>query len=84
MALAQLQSIADEACERWPLTGLTLVHRVGVLELGDASVLVAVASGHRAESFAACRYVIETLKQRVPIWKKEHYRAGEPRWIGAE
>ena len=84
MAATQLEAIAAEAADRWPLSGLRIVHRLGTLEIGDVSVVVAVASGHRAESFAACRFAIEALKARVPIWKKEHYRAGEARWIGSE
>lgn len=84
MAIAKMRAIALEATQRWPLTGLTLVHRIGTLEIGEVSVAVLAASGHRAESFDACRYVIEALKHEVPIWKQEHYAQGDPRWIGAE
>lgn len=84
MAEAQMRRIADDTLARWTLTGVAIVHRVGRLEIGDAAVLVAAASAHRAESFAACRHMIETLKHDVPIWKHEHYGEGDPRWIGSE
>jgi molybdopterin synthase catalytic subunit len=57
------------------------VHRLGVLEVGEASVVVAAGGAHRDEAFAACRYVIEELKRRVPIWKREHYATGETGWV---
>ncbi len=76
MALPLMQQIAADARRRWPVTDLRLVHRLGRLEIGDSSVAVAVASPHRAEAFAACRFAIDTLKARVPIWKKEYYADG--------
>ena len=76
MALALMEEIAAETRRRFPVTAVRLVHRLGPLEIGDASVAVAVASAHRAEAFAACRYAIDTLKAKVPIWKKEHYADG--------
>jgi molybdopterin synthase catalytic subunit len=76
MALPLMEEIAAETRERYPVSGVCLVHRLGRLEIGEASVAVAVASPHRAEAFAACRFAIDALKARVPIWKKEHYADG--------
>ena len=82
MALALMQEIADELQQRWPVTNVRLVHRLGRLEIGEPSVAVAVTAAHRAEAFAACRHAIDTLKATVPIWKKEFYADGS-RWIGS-
>jgi molybdopterin synthase catalytic subunit len=76
MALRLMEEIAAETRERYPVSEVRLVHRLGRLEIGEASVAVAVASPHRAEAFAACRFAIDTLKAKVPIWKKEHYADG--------
>jgi molybdopterin synthase catalytic subunit len=76
MALPLMQQIAGDARGRWPVTEVRMVHRLGRLEIGEASVAVAVASPHREEAFAACRFAIDTLKARVPIWKKEYYADG--------
>jgi len=76
MALPLMEEIAAEARRRWPVTAITIVHRLGRLEIGEASVAVAVVSPHRAEAFAACRYAIDTLKATVPIWKREFYADG--------
>lgn len=76
MALGLMEEIAAEARRRFRVSAVRLVHRLGRLEIGEASVAVAVASPHRAEAFAACRYAIDTLKAKVPIWKKEHYADG--------
>jgi molybdopterin synthase catalytic subunit len=81
MALPLMQEIATDARRKWPVTDVRLVHRLGRLEIGDPSVAVAVASPHRAEAFAACRFAIDTLKARVPIWKKEYYADGSA-WLG--
>lgn len=75
MAEAECARIVAEAHARWPAR-VALAHRVGALEIGDAAVVVAAAAAHRDEAFAACRYVIEEVKQRVPIWKKEFYADG--------
>jgi molybdopterin synthase catalytic subunit len=80
MALAVMEEIEAEARRRWPVTDLRLVHRLGRLEVGEASVAVAAAAPHRAEAFAACRFAIDTLKAQVPIWKKEFYADGAV-WI---
>ncbi|MFI5008218.1 MAG: molybdenum cofactor biosynthesis protein MoaE [Solirubrobacterales bacterium] len=80
MALSLMERIGAEAREKWPITDLRMVHRLGRLEIGEASVAVAVASPHRAEAFAACRFLIDTLKAQVPIWKKEYYADGSA-WL---
>jgi molybdopterin synthase catalytic subunit len=80
MALPLMEGIAAEARRRWPVTDVRIVHRLGTLGIGEASVAVAVASPHRDEAFAACRYAIDTLKQTVPIWKKEFYADGSA-WL---
>jgi molybdopterin synthase catalytic subunit len=77
MALPLMEKIAAEVRERWRITEVRIVHRLGRLEVGDASVAVAVTSPHRREAFEACRYAIDTLKATVPIWKKEFYADGE-------
>ena len=71
MAEREMTKIAEEAAERWPGTRVAIAHRVGRLEIGDAAVVVAAASAHRNEAFLACRFAIDTLKERVPIWKRE-------------
>ena len=71
MALAKLEQCLAEARERWPVQDAAVVHRLGALGLGDVAVSIAVAAGHRGEAFAACAYVIDRVKQIVPIWKKE-------------
>lgn len=80
MALPLMEEIAAETARRFPVTDVRMVHRLGALAVGDASVAVAVASPHRDEAFAACRYAIDTLKQTVPIWKKEFYADGSA-WL---
>jgi molybdopterin synthase catalytic subunit len=82
MALAVLDQIADEIGERFGVEGLAIVHRTGEVPLGEASVLIVAAAEHRAAAFDACRYAIEELKARAPIWKQERYRDGSV-WVGA-
>src|SRR5207247_4484283 len=72
--------IGEEAHERWPGVRLALHHRIGRLQIGDASVAIAAASPHRADAFAACRYAIERVKQIAPIWKHEFFEGGDV-WI---
>ena len=81
MALAELQRIADEAAERWPGARVAVAHRLGTLAVGELSVAIAVSHPHRAPAFEACRHVIEELKRRVPIWKREHYADGTRAWV---
>ncbi len=75
-----MEEIAAETARRFSVTDVRLVHRLGRLEIGEASVAVAVSSPHRAEAFAACRFAIDTLKAQVPIWKKELYADGSE-WL---
>ena len=77
-----LARLVDEACARWTLLDVTVIHRVGRLLPGDPIVLVAVASQHRGEAFAACEYIMDALKTRAPFWKKEETAEGE-RWVEA-
>ena len=79
-ALKAFERIGAEAAERWPEARLAIHHRIGRVDIGDASVAIAAASPHRAEAFAACRYAIERIKQIAPIWKHEHFAGGEV-WI---
>jgi molybdopterin synthase catalytic subunit len=76
LAVKSFARIDEEAGERWPSIGLAIHHRIGRLEIGEASVVIAAASPHRAEAFAACRYAIERIKQIAPIWKHEHFEGG--------
>jgi molybdopterin synthase catalytic subunit len=82
MAIKQLNQLAIEAQSRWPIAKLAMVHRKGVLAIGDVAVVVVVSTPHRAASFEACQWLIDTLKQVVPIWKKEFYEDGEV-WVAA-
>lgn len=76
MALSQMQALAAEAVERFGVRDIAIVHRLGRLEIGDTSILIAVASAHRGVTFDACRWLIDTLKKQVPIWKKEFFVDG--------
>jgi molybdopterin synthase catalytic subunit len=80
LAVRALDRIVGEIRERWPSAVLAVHHRIGRLEIGEASVAIAAASPHRADAFAACRYAIERVKQMVPIWKHEYFEAGDV-WI---
>jgi molybdopterin synthase catalytic subunit len=81
MAERELAAICAEAEARWPGAAVACEHRVGALQLGDAAVVVAAAHAHRGAAFDACRFVIEELKGRVPIWKREHYADGSAEWV---
>ena len=81
MAEREMRSIADEARARFGTGAIHVVHRVGMLEIGEASVAIAVASPHRGEAYEASRYVIEQLKRRVPVWKREGYVDGGTEWV---
>ncbi|MCL1598817.1 MAG: molybdenum cofactor biosynthesis protein MoaE [Actinomycetia bacterium] len=80
VAEAKIDEIVAEAFERWPLLRVAAVHRTGTLGIGESAVMVAVSSGHRTDAFPAARYVIDELKSRVPIWKKEHWPGGAE-WV---
>ena len=83
MADQKLAEIADEMRDRWGIEDIAIAHRLGKLEIGDISLVVAVASPHRADAFAACQYSVDRIKQIVPIWKKEFFEDGEV-WVGNE
>jgi molybdopterin converting factor subunit 1 len=83
MAEEVMRDIADEARAKWPLHGVAILHAVGTLEVGEPTVVTACSAPHRDEAFEACRYLIDEVKRRVPIWKKEAGPQGE-RWVGME
>ena len=82
MALKKMQQIADQAASRWPIQKVAVVHRKGSLQIGDAAVVIAVSTPHRKASFEACEFIIDTLKEVVPIWKKEIFEDGAV-WVAA-
>ena len=84
LAVREGERIAAEACERFGVTHVLCVHRVGALAIGDLAVWVGVSAPHRDEAFRACRYVIDEVKHRVPVWKKEHYVNGDSGWVNCE
>jgi molybdopterin synthase catalytic subunit len=81
MALKEMKKLAAEANSKWELTGCSLVHKVGTVGVGEASVAIAVSSAHRDSSFAAGRWLIDQLKIAVPIWKQEHWADGSTAWV---
>jgi len=83
MAVAEMRKIGVEAQQRWPIERIAMVHRIGVVPVGEASVVIAVSAAHRQAAFAACHFAIDRLKEVVPIWKKEHFEGGDV-WIGAQ
>lgn len=82
MAERELAAVVSEAAERWQVVDLVCEHRIGSLTLGEASIAIAAAHPHRAQAFDACRQVIEEVKRRVPIWKRERYVDGAWEWVG--
>ena len=83
MALLEMEKIAKYAIKKWELKKAIIHHREGKLAIGDTAVVIAVSSTHRKRAFEACRYIIDTLKKSVPIWKKEIYENGEE-WVSAK
>jgi len=83
MALKQMEELAEQALTRFQVRDVAMAHRLGRLEIGESSVLIVVASAHRAAAFDACRWMIDTLKKTVPIWKKEHFEDGAV-WAAGE
>ena len=81
MANAEIARILDEVHTRWPDARVTLQHRLGLVPVGEASIGIAAAAQHRDAAFAACRYVIEEIKQRLPVWKKELHADGTATWV---
>jgi molybdopterin synthase catalytic subunit len=80
MAVKEMRKLAEEVCDRWPVARISIHHRKGTLHIGQAAVIIAVACPHRKEAFEACKYTIDTLKERVTIWKKEIFEDGEE-WV---
>jgi MoaE-MoaD fusion protein len=83
MALSEMRKLASEAIAKWKIVRIAIAHRIGVVEIGETSVAIAVSAAHRGEAFEACRFAIDRLKEVVPIWKKEHFEGGEI-WIGCQ
>lgn len=81
MAERELAAIASEAAEQWSTDDIIVEHRTGQLGLGDISVAIAVAHPHRGPAYEASRYIIEELKKRLPVWKREHYADGSAEWV---
>jgi molybdopterin synthase catalytic subunit len=82
MAIAEMEKIVKQVYDQWPVQKVLIHHRTGILEVGEVPVIIAVSAAHRAAAFEACRYIIDTLKQTVPIWKKEVFEDGEV-WVAA-
>ena len=82
MASMELSKIVVQAKQKWPLLKVVVHHRVGILEIGEVPVVIAISTPHRTAGFEACQYIIDTLKQTVPIWKKEYFDDGEV-WVSA-
>ena len=83
MAERKLRQVAEEMASRWPITDIAIAHRIGHLEIGETSLVVAVSSPHRKEAFDACQQTVDRIKEVVPIWKKEVWEGGET-WIEGE
>ena len=81
MAIAQMRDLAARARGLWPILKLVLMHRVGRVKVGEASVIIAVATAHREDAFEACRWLIDTLKKEVAVWKKEVWEDGSVSWV---
>jgi molybdopterin synthase catalytic subunit len=84
LVVAEGNRVLAEALEKFPYLQARCVHRVGMLEIGDCAVWIGVAAKHRDEAFKACRYIIDEIKVRLPIWKKEHYADGDSGWVNCE
>jgi molybdopterin synthase catalytic subunit len=84
LAVKEGERIIADALRRFPVKHALCIHRMGSLKLGELAVWVGVSSAHRGEAFEACRFIIDEVKHRVPIWKKEHYRSGDSGWVNCE
>ncbi|MBI5917636.1 MAG: molybdenum cofactor biosynthesis protein MoaE [Bacteroidetes bacterium] len=82
MAIAEMRKIAEQAKTKFPIEKIAIHHRTGTLDIGDAAVVIAVSTPHRQAAFGACQFIIDTLKETVPIWKKEFFEDGEV-WVAA-
>ena len=83
LAIKEGENILAEATAKFPILSAECVHRTGLLQIGDIAIQVTVTAGHRKEAFEACQYIVDEVKSRVPIWKKEHYVDGATEWINA-
>lgn len=84
LAIKKMTEILEQAAAKWKIEACSIVHRVGTVELGEASIAVAVSSPHRGDSFEAGRWLVDTLKTEVPIWKREHWADGSQEWVHPE
>lgn len=84
MALSKMETLAAQACKQWPVVKVSIVHRIGVVEIEAASIAVAVSSAHRAPAFEAASWLLERLKHEVPIWKREIWADGQEEWVHPE
>jgi molybdopterin synthase catalytic subunit len=84
LAVKEGERIVATACARFPVKHALCIHRIGVLQISDMAVWVGASSAHRGEAFDACRFIIDEVKHRVPIWKKEHYQNGDSGWVNCE
>lgn len=84
IAKKELATIRDEAFANYPIEAVEIIHRIGRLRVGENILLIVVGAGHRKEAFAACEYILERIKQSVPIWKKEFGKDGSERWVPGE
>lgn len=82
MAISEMEKIAQQSFDKWPVQKVLIHHRTGVLQIGEVPVVIAISAAHRDAAFDACRYIIDTLKQTVPIWKKEAFEDGDV-WVAA-
>lgn len=83
LAKKEGEKVVSEAFEKFPIVGAECTHRMGLLQIGEIAIRVVVAAEHRNEAFQACQYIVDEVKSRVPIWKKEHYSGGASEWINS-
>lgn len=81
MAIKKMTELHDQARSKWPIELCSIVHRIGPVEIGESSIMVAVSTPHRVDSFQAAQWLVDQLKERVPIWKREHWTDGNQEWI---
>ena len=84
MAVSKMESLTTQASEKWPIVKTSIVHRIGVVEIEAASIAVAVSSAHRSAAFEAASWLLERLKQEVPVWKREIWADGQEEWVHPE
>ena len=81
MAIKKMEQLRDQALSKWPIVECSIVHRIGRVALGEASIAVAVSTPHRVASFEAAQWLVDTLKKQVPVWKREHWADGSQEWV---